>query len=127
MGNKLTGAIWLLQLVISSPLIHALVWPESSPHWDLSPGPQNDRYWSLFWAKTWYGNFDLRLWNSLDLWKPFVYLLNQQQHYIYSSSIEEYLLNVAQLLMSLYQRQLILHTWRPIVFVQQGMQNMSYQ
>ncbi len=27
---KLTGAIWLIQLVISSPL-HALVWPKSSP------------------------------------------------------------------------------------------------
>ncbi len=36
---KLTGAIWLLQLVISSPLIHALVWPKSSPDLDLNPVP----------------------------------------------------------------------------------------
>ncbi len=41
---KLTGAIWLLQLVISSPLIHALVWPESSPYWDLNYGPQHERW-----------------------------------------------------------------------------------
>ncbi len=41
---KLSGAIWLLQLVISSPLIHALVWPESSLHWDSNPGPQHERW-----------------------------------------------------------------------------------
>ncbi len=35
---KLTGAIWLLQLAISSPVIHALVWPESSYHQDLKAG-----------------------------------------------------------------------------------------
>ncbi len=31
-------------LVISSPLIHALVWPESSPHWELNSGPQHERW-----------------------------------------------------------------------------------
>ncbi len=40
---KLTDAIWLLQLVISSPLIYALGNPSQAPpppHWDLNPGPQ---------------------------------------------------------------------------------------
>ncbi len=36
-------SIWLLQLVISSPLIYALVWPESSPHQDVNLGPQHER------------------------------------------------------------------------------------
>ncbi len=40
---KLTGAVWLLQLVISSPLIYALVWPESSLHWDSNPGTKHER------------------------------------------------------------------------------------
>ncbi len=40
---KLTSAIWLLQLVISSLLIHALVWHESSPDWDLNKGLQHER------------------------------------------------------------------------------------
>ncbi len=42
---KLTGAIWLLQLLISSPLIHAMVWPESSPHphQDSNLVPQDER------------------------------------------------------------------------------------
>ncbi len=40
---KLTGAIWLLHLVISSPLIHALVWSESSSHWNSNSGPQHER------------------------------------------------------------------------------------
>ncbi len=42
-SDKLTGAIWLLELVISSPLIHALVWPESSSHQDSNPGLQHER------------------------------------------------------------------------------------
>ncbi len=36
---KQTGALYLLQLVISSPLIHALVCPKSSTHYDSSMGP----------------------------------------------------------------------------------------
>ncbi len=32
-----------LQLVISSPLIHALVWTGLSPHQDSNPGPQIER------------------------------------------------------------------------------------
>ncbi len=40
---KLTRPIWLSQLVNSSPLIHAFVWPESNPQWDLNPGPQHER------------------------------------------------------------------------------------
>ncbi len=39
---KLTDAIWLLQLVISSP--HSCIgWRESSPHWDSNSGPQIER------------------------------------------------------------------------------------
>ncbi len=32
-----------LQLIISSLLIHALVWPQSSPHQDSNPGPRHER------------------------------------------------------------------------------------
>ncbi len=40
---KLTDAIWLLQLVISSPLIHALDDPSQDPHRDSNPDPQIER------------------------------------------------------------------------------------
>ncbi len=40
---KLTDAIQLLQLEISSPIIHAFG-PESSPHQDLNLGPQLERW-----------------------------------------------------------------------------------
>ncbi len=41
---KLTGAIWLLHLLISSTLIHALVWPVSNHHQDWNLGPQHERH-----------------------------------------------------------------------------------
>ncbi len=40
----LTEAIWLLQLVISSHLIHVLVWPESSPHQYSNLGPEHESW-----------------------------------------------------------------------------------
>ncbi len=39
--------IWLLQLVISSPLIHALVLPKSSPHQDLNMGHERQTTYQL--------------------------------------------------------------------------------
>ncbi len=33
-----------LQLVITSPIINAFGWPESSPHRDLNPGQQIERH-----------------------------------------------------------------------------------
>ncbi len=40
---KLTDATWLLQLAISSPLIHALGDPSQATNQDLNPGPQIER------------------------------------------------------------------------------------
>ncbi len=42
---KLTDAIWLLQIVISSPLIHALGDPSQAPHQDSNLGYKR---WNLF-------------------------------------------------------------------------------
>ncbi len=40
---KLTDAIWLLELTISSPLIHALGDPNQAPHRNSNPCPQIER------------------------------------------------------------------------------------
>ncbi len=40
---KLTDVIWLLQLAISSPLIHALGDPSQALTWIRIPGPQIER------------------------------------------------------------------------------------
>ncbi len=41
---KLSDAMWLLQLAISSPLIHALCDPSQAPNWDLNPGSQIEKW-----------------------------------------------------------------------------------
>ncbi len=39
---KLTDALWLLQLVISSPVIHALGDPSQAPNWIQTPAWEAD-------------------------------------------------------------------------------------